>query len=103
MDSDTRLLAGGINMAYLPNVTAGEHLDNQCWECLHGMNDRIMCPVYFAQINYNYTQCSPGNSDLREVLNCLINEKGDCQMKTVIQQAGITFDFSARDQLGLDL
>jgi hypothetical protein len=88
-------------MAYFPNGTAGEVLDDQCDSCLHGMNDGVLCPVYHAQMEFNYKQVDDGQELLRAAMTMLINEQGKCQMKTAIEQAGIKLDLSGRDQLPL--
>lgn len=88
-------------MAYFPNGTAGQILDDQCDGCLHGVSDGIMCPVAYIQINFNYKQLDKGNESLRAVMNKLINEAGVCQMKAAMDKAGITFDSSGKEQLPL--
>lgn len=90
-------------MAYFPNGTAGECLDDQCFSCIHGMNDSIMCPVKLVQTHYNYDQLNEGNEDLRAAIDLLVDEKGECQMKTVMEKVGLTFDCSAREQMPLEL
>jgi len=86
-------------MAYFPNGTAGEVLDEQCHQCLHAMNDGVLCPVYYVQMEYNYKQCDDGQECLRAAMNLLVNEAGECQMRRVMFTAGV--DFSAVEQLGL--
>ena len=67
-------------MAYFSNGTEGEVLDEQCSECrLPGA-----CPVLWVQTEYNYTQLNKKNKDLRKAMNCLIDKKGNCQMKIQI-------------------
>jgi len=73
-------------MAYFPNGTAGEVLDNQCSECIHA-SDGVMCPVYYVQATYNYSQSD--NSLLEGCLQHLVRDDGTCQMKRAIEMAGI--------------
>lgn len=82
-------------MAYFPNGTAGMVLAYQCGECLHGMADGIGCPIALVQFTYNYTQI--GNAKLRECLEYLIDKKGDCQMKPLIDKY---YNENAFDQVG---
>ena len=88
-------------MAYFPNGTAGEILDEQCHNCLHGTSDGILCPVAHVQVEYNYDQLEPWNKPLRAAMNLLINEQGICQMKAAIEKAGVKLDLSGKDQLDL--
>lgn len=68
-------------MAYFPNGSAGEILDNQCAKCeFIGPDDP--CPVMFVQNWYNYEQV--GNKDLAGCLNYLVSEKGICQMRQAL-------------------
>ena len=73
-------------MAYFPNGTAGEFLENQCDECIHGLSNDVLCPVYSAQIFFNYDQVRPREKKLRTCLNMLINEEGLCQVKQVLEE-----------------
>lgn len=88
-------------MAYFPNGTAGEVLDEQCQNCLHGVSDSILCPVAHIQMIYNYQQLDEGNEDLRAAMGLLIQLDGTCQMKEAMEKAGTTLDLSGRDQLPL--
>jgi hypothetical protein len=72
-------------MAYFPNGQAGLYLDEQCMDCLHDDPD-VGCPIAFIQMEYNYTQLDKGQEQLREALNYLVNEKGDCQLKPLINK-----------------
>ena len=72
-------------MAYFPNGTAGDILDQQCAKCLHH-NPDIGCPISFVQTHYNYDQCDDGLEKMQELLNILVNEKGICQMKPLIEK-----------------
>ena len=74
-------------MAYFPNGTAGGHLEVQCAGCPVGRDPEAPCPVLWVQFEYNYRQLDEGNEVLREAMNWLIDEKGDCQMKKVMEQA----------------
>jgi hypothetical protein len=71
-------------MAYFPNGCAGEILDNQCSECK--LPDDAPCPILFVQMTYNYDQIGDDGEEtqLAEVMNLLVNEKGICQMKPII-------------------
>lgn len=73
-------------MAYFPNGTSGQVLDDQCDECIHGLSNDVMCPVYLAQIHFNYDQCRPREKKLRTALNMLIDEKGNCQVKAAFEK-----------------
>ena len=72
-------------MAYFPNVTAGEHLDKQCADCIHE-DPEAGCPLALVQMEFNYSQHNNGQAKLRKCLNLLINEHGDCQMKKLIDK-----------------
>lgn len=67
-------------MAYFSNSSEGAHLEEQCAKCPLGNK---CCPVYLMQLTYNYDQCS--NEKLKEAMNLLINERGDCQMRPLLQ------------------
>ena len=74
-------------MAYFSNGTEGENLDAQCSECLHGSDDlTILCPIAAVQMDFNYVQCRDGNEALMEAMNLLVDEKGNCKMKPLIDQ-----------------
>lgn len=88
-------------MAYFANGTEGLSLEEQCHNCLHGMNDELLCPVAHLQIEYNYKQLDAGNEDLRTAMNLLIDNRGSCLMMAAIRKAGIIIDLSAREQLEL--
>lgn len=88
-------------MAYFPNGTAGQILDDQCDNCLHGVSDGIMCPVAYIQVEFNYKQLDKGNEQLRAAMNTLINNAGECQMKAAMDKAGVKFDLTAKEQLPL--
>lgn len=62
-------------MVYFSNGTEGGLLDEQCQNCLLGQE---ACPIYLVQTIYNYDQCT--NLKLKNAMNLLINEKGECQM-----------------------
>ena len=68
-------------MAYFPNGCAGEVLDNQCAECL----PYEPCPIAWVQMEYNYDQCKDGQEKLAALLNCLVDEKGQCKMKQYVK------------------
>jgi len=69
-------------MAYFANGTEGMILDNQCGDCL--LPNGTPCPILFAQITYNYDQCS--NEGLKDVMNDLVNADGICQMKPILDE-----------------
>ena len=72
-------------MAYFSNGTEGEILDEQCFECLHSIDDfTIYCPIAAVQAEFNYRQCK--NPELKAAMNFLIDEKGNCQMKPIIER-----------------
>ena len=71
-------------MAYFPNGTAGMTLDEQCCECIHGLKDDEMCPVYFVQASFNYDQI--GNEPMERLLNYLVGKEGVCQMKQTLER-----------------
>ncbi|MCK5606402.1 hypothetical protein KAR91_31160 [Candidatus Pacearchaeota archaeon] len=70
-------------MAYFANSSEGAYFDSQCDECLQEDPDAC-CPVWAAQVHGNYAQCN--NKEFEATLNCLVNEKGECQMKPIIDE-----------------
>lgn len=42
-------------MAYFSNDSEGEHLENQCDDCIHGQADDVGCPIAYAQTSYYYS------------------------------------------------
>lgn len=68
-------------MAYFPNGTAGEVLDDQCAKCPLGQGP---CPITWVQMTYNYDQCD--NPKLADCLNDLVDEKGQCKLKPLLEQ-----------------
>lgn len=88
-------------MAYFPNSSAGAVLTDQCDVCLHGMNDGLLCPIAYVQVEYNYKQLDVGNTDLQAAMNLLIADQGECRMKLAMEKAGIKIDLSDKDQLEL--
>lgn len=72
-------------MAYFSNGSEGAYLYNQCLDCIHYVED-LGCPVALVQMLYNYDQMKEGNEKLREAMNLLINENGQCLMKPVIEK-----------------
>lgn len=71
-------------MAYFANSTDGATLDNQCAECLLG---EAACPILMQSLMYNYDQCEEGQENLKNCLNMGVNERGECLMKKVIDEA----------------
>jgi len=73
-------------MAYFPNGSAGEVLDNQCAECPLGDGP---CPVLLVQMMYNYDQLAVGQEKLREAMTILVDNGGICQVrKQVLEKNG---------------
>jgi hypothetical protein len=68
-------------MAYFPNGASGDVLDAQCAKCLPS----DPCPIWFVQTEYNYEQLNPGNERMRELINYLVDEKGQCKMKRYVK------------------
>ena len=68
-------------MAYFSNGSEGGILDEQCAECV--LPDNCPCPVLWVQMDFNYKQLDKKGERtmVSDVLDCLINEKGECQMK----------------------
>ena len=73
-------------MAYFPNGTAGEVLGNQCADC--HLSSEAPCPILWVQMTYNYSQLdSEGErTAVSDVMDCLVNDDGICQMKPVIDE-----------------
>ena len=86
-------------MAYFPNGTAGDILIEQCDNCLHGMNDSVLCPIANVQIFFNYDQID--NEHLSKCLSALVRDDGVCLMRSAMLQAGLTIDTSESEQLDL--
>ncbi len=76
-------------MAYFPNGTSGEILEVQCCECLHKDIDTT-CPIYYVQSVFNYKQSE--NRDLEVCLGLMINDKGICQMKKILDRLLVVDD-----------
>lgn len=75
-------------MAYFPNSSAGEVLDQQCCECIIGMENP--CPVAFVQMEYNYKQFDKNGkrNELSGLLDRLIAPCGTCLMKRELDKTG---------------
>jgi len=71
-------------MAYFPNGTAGLVLDEQCANCR--LADDAPCPILWAQMEYNYTQLNEGEENLKDLMNFLVDSKGNCKMKPLIDE-----------------
>jgi len=67
-------------MAYFSNGTEGEVLDEQCSDCRINMD--AACPILWVQMTYNYEQVR--NEKMKEIINCLVDKDGICQMKPII-------------------
>jgi hypothetical protein len=77
-------------MAYFANGTEGSYLDEQCFDCPVGKDPDAPCPVLLVQSLWNYEQFDEkGNrvGPVKEILDTLINEKGDCQMRKVMKES----------------
>lgn len=74
-------------------------LDEQCETCLYGMDEDVLCPVSAVQNIYNYDQLD--NEKLEEAMDMLIDKKGVCKMKKAMEDAGLMFDLSHKNQMGL--
>lgn len=72
-------------MAYFPNGSSGEHLDAQSMTCPVGADPDAPCPVLLVQLTYNYEQHD--HPKLKDAMNLLINEAGNCQMRKVMLDA----------------
>jgi phosphatidylserine/phosphatidylglycerophosphate/cardiolipin synthase-like enzyme len=71
-------------MAYFPNGTSAEVLEDQCYDCLH-RDEKVLCPVYQVQYFFNYDQVGEGQEKLRQAINMLINEKGICAVRAAFR------------------
>ena len=69
-------------MAYFANSSDGFTLDAQCDNCR--IDPDMPCPVLLVQLEYNYKQVK--NADLKAAMNLLVDEKGICQMKKVLDK-----------------
>ena len=71
-------------MAYFSNGSEGEILDNQCAECR--IPQDVPCPVLYVQMAYNYDQLDEDGEETltSEVMNCLVDKKGICKMKPIL-------------------
>ena len=86
-------------MAYFPNGSSGEVLEDQCRDCPlgYGWNDakqgRLFdddvtpkpCPVALVQSIYNYDQLKEGNKQLREAMTCLVSDEGECTVRKLLR------------------
>lgn len=57
-------------------------LDEQCCRCPYGEKP---CPIALIQVIYNYDQLNKGNEQLKEAMNALVDEDGQCQMLVLIE------------------
>lgn len=73
-------------MAYFPNGTSAEILDNQCACCVLG---EAACPVAGVQLFYNYDQLRDGQENLRLALRMLVNDEGRCQVFALLREGDI--------------
>lgn len=72
-------------MAYFSNSGEGAILDEQCCECI--IPDDDPCPMLLVQVMHNYDQKEKRVGD---ILNSLINEDGQCQMKPILDKIQLT-------------
>ena len=73
-----------MNVAYFPNGSAGEVLDNQCAGCLLG---DAGCPTQLVQLMYNYDQIDVPK--LREAMEILVSEEGKCKTGSLLADLGL--------------
>jgi hypothetical protein len=66
-------------MAYFANGSEGAYLDAQCSECMIGEDP---CPVYAAQMEYNYDQ----KGKIETLLNLLIGEDCKCRLRPLLEK-----------------
>ena len=72
-------------MAYFSNGTEGDILNQQCCDC--PLPDDSPCPILLMQLTFNYKQIINGKPSLAsEVMNTLVNKKGECQMKPLLDK-----------------
>lgn len=71
-------------MAYFPNGTSGEVLDNQCCDCIHE-DEWSWCPVYAVQSLFNYDQVEKGQEKLKQAINMLVGEDGKCHVRAAFR------------------
>lgn len=73
-------------MAYFPNGSAGEYFEEQCCNCIIGYDKP--CPIHLVQHEFNYKQFDKdGNdTDLSRLMNMLVSQKGDCQLKIAMDK-----------------
>ena len=70
----------GEIMAYFPNGCAGMFLDEQCEECIIGIENP--CPVALMQLEYNYKQFDKEGkpTEMSKLMNIFIDKGGKCLM-----------------------
>lgn len=74
-------------MAYFANGAEGSILESQCSDCI--LPDDAPCPILWMQMEWNYDQLENGEeTKVSEVMNLLIDEKGYCQMKPLLDKLG---------------
>jgi hypothetical protein len=66
-------------VAYFPNSTACDILQQQCEQCPLGEK---MCPIHHVQLTHNYDQV--GNPKFEAAMNLLVDAKGICQLKPLL-------------------
>jgi len=70
-------------MAYFSNSSDGDVLDGQCSKCKYGKEP---CPVYFAQVNYNYDQNKDTSGTASEILNVIVDNKKGCAVFRMMKE-----------------
>ena len=66
-------------MGYFANGSEGDRIDSQCSRCQLAYEP---CPIYAAQMEYNYNQAG----DVEALLNMLIDKTGKCQMLPLLEK-----------------
>lgn len=75
-------------MAYFPNGSSGEVLDEQCEDCplgygWSGVNQECgPCPTALVHLMLNYEQCK--NPDLASAMRYLVADNGECQTRKLL-------------------
>ena len=69
-------------MAYFANGSEGMVLNDQCDQCCLDID--MPCPILQVYLEYNYKQVN--NPDLRAAMNILVDEKGMCVMRMILDE-----------------
>ena len=73
-------------MAYFGNGGEGTALDCECMECWRKRPHLGNCPIALAQMEYNYEACN--NEIATAILDMLVKDNGECQMKKLLDEEG---------------